>query len=195
MARPPLDLTGNKYGRLIPLETVAERSNSGSVLWKCQCECGGFVNARASHLRSGAIKSCGCLIKERRVRADVLPSIPVSTAIYTPPIANAECRIMREIPEVNVIVLDDDCGIDEDVLSILQEKDRIIKELTDSMLAFRMDCITKTATIKNQQNEIGRLRAKVQSLAAFDMDEPNPELFVPLAELATSEDPRSDTDD
>lgn len=33
--------------------------------WMCQCECGEWKEVRASHLKSGTIKSCGCLNRKR----------------------------------------------------------------------------------------------------------------------------------
>lgn len=58
-----IDLTGQKFGKW----TVIKRNgvnSSGSVKWKCICECGniGFVGSYA--LRSGESKSCGCYAKE-----------------------------------------------------------------------------------------------------------------------------------
>lgn len=57
-----IDLKGKKFGKL----TVLERAkNKGcKVAWKCVCECGNFTIARASDLRSGNTKSCGCLSYE-----------------------------------------------------------------------------------------------------------------------------------
>lgn len=55
--------TGKKYGLL----TVIERANSknGETKWICQCDCGRKTVVRGRNLTSGAIKSCGCLRKER----------------------------------------------------------------------------------------------------------------------------------
>lgn len=56
-----IDLTGRKFGRLM----VAERNRNGSdTNWYCLCDCGKTVSVRSSHLRYGAIKSCGCLAIE-----------------------------------------------------------------------------------------------------------------------------------
>lgn len=53
-----MDLTGQRYGRL----TVIERDTSrkGATFWKCKCDCGKTVTARAGDMRAGKIISCGC---------------------------------------------------------------------------------------------------------------------------------------
>lgn len=58
-----IDLTGQRFNRL----TVIERAGSknGFAAWKCLCECGNITVVRSSHLKSGHIKSCGCLNRER----------------------------------------------------------------------------------------------------------------------------------
>lgn len=59
-----IDLTGQKFGRLIVLERYG--SNRKNVaLWKCQCDCGNIKIARSDMLRCGNTKSCGCLMLDR----------------------------------------------------------------------------------------------------------------------------------
>jgi hypothetical protein len=62
MSRKPIDLTGQTFGRLTPLEIVD--STKSGVVWKCQCDCGETTNVKSGHLRSGNTRSCGCLAKE-----------------------------------------------------------------------------------------------------------------------------------
>lgn len=57
------DLTGQRFGRLVALERLPEKSGN-SYLWRCQCDCGQIVNVTASALISGNKKSCGCLRTE-----------------------------------------------------------------------------------------------------------------------------------
>lgn len=54
-----IDLSGQQIGRL----TVVARSEnrSGKPAWECKCSCGSTCVARASDLRSGRHRSCGCL--------------------------------------------------------------------------------------------------------------------------------------
>lgn len=54
-----LDLTGERYGRLVVLEYVG-RAKSKTSLWRCRCDCGNETTVRASNLRNGHTKSCGC---------------------------------------------------------------------------------------------------------------------------------------
>lgn len=57
------DLKGNHYGKLTVISYYG--SIHGHRYWKCLCECGKEIVARGSHLYSGNIKSCGCLISEK----------------------------------------------------------------------------------------------------------------------------------
>lgn len=61
-----MDLTGRKVNRLTALEQVCDERKG--VYWLCRCDCGNLCVVRADNLLYGAVKSCGCLNKER-VRA------------------------------------------------------------------------------------------------------------------------------
>ena len=53
------DETGNIYGRLKVLSF--SHTNNGFAFWNCRCNCGKEIIVRGNALRTGAIKSCGCL--------------------------------------------------------------------------------------------------------------------------------------
>ena len=55
-----LDLTGKRFGRLVVLGKTG-MNNIGLVLWTCQCDCGGMKTVIANKLKTGHVKSCGCL--------------------------------------------------------------------------------------------------------------------------------------
>lgn len=57
------DLKGYKFGQLTVLREGTRDKGNGERTWLCKCDCGKFKNVRGSHLKSGATKSCGCLIK------------------------------------------------------------------------------------------------------------------------------------
>lgn len=82
-----LDLTGQRYGRLVVLGPAAgltekrdgtveqSRSSEGdhtdrpdrmSDYWLCQCDCGKQCICRKENLRSGVTRSCGCLQEAQR---------------------------------------------------------------------------------------------------------------------------------
>jgi hypothetical protein len=52
-------------------------------MWKCQCECGNFINVRSYDLKSGHTKSCGCFHKETAIingqKVRKIPDISIST--------------------------------------------------------------------------------------------------------------------
>lgn len=57
-----IDLTGQKYGRLTPVEFCGIKDHKAR--WKCSCDCGLTVIVPANSLRTGNTKSCGCLHRE-----------------------------------------------------------------------------------------------------------------------------------
>lgn len=58
------DLTGKRFGKLIVIGKTEHRI-SGSVAWLCKCDCGNKTKVSTRDLNRGAVKSCGCLKKER----------------------------------------------------------------------------------------------------------------------------------
>lgn len=61
MRRGP-DRVGEKYGRLTIVSEVEVKTGHRRVL--CECECGKAHEVGLAHLRSGKVKSCGCLFLE-----------------------------------------------------------------------------------------------------------------------------------
>ena len=58
------DLSGRRYGKLVALYPLGKTEKSGSILWRCRCDCGNEVDVSVSSLNNGNNKSCGCLKKE-----------------------------------------------------------------------------------------------------------------------------------
>lgn len=65
-----IDLTGQRFGRLVVLERMPQKGHD--TKWKCRCDCGKTVYANTTSLRSGHTKSCGCythdLARERHTK-------------------------------------------------------------------------------------------------------------------------------
>ena len=59
---PLIDITGQRFGRL----TVLARAGSAAsrALWRVRCDCRKETIVQGRHLRSGDIRSCGCLRAE-----------------------------------------------------------------------------------------------------------------------------------
>lgn len=64
-----VDLTGERYGKLVVLEL--DHVEKSKRYWKCQCECGNTTVVREGNLRHGITKSCGCLKKETKKHDEV----------------------------------------------------------------------------------------------------------------------------
>jgi hypothetical protein len=57
-----IDLTGQQFGRLTPLR------HAGGGLWECLCRCGKRTTKRGDAMRTGHVRSCGCLAAEAQWR-------------------------------------------------------------------------------------------------------------------------------
>ena len=55
-----IDITGQKFNNLTVLERVSN-TRKGAAQYRCICDCGNETVVRAYNLKSGAVKSCGCL--------------------------------------------------------------------------------------------------------------------------------------
>lgn len=59
--RPAIDVTGQRFGRLIVVKRASNATNSARhVRWHCVCDCGNETIVGSQRLRSGSAKSCGC---------------------------------------------------------------------------------------------------------------------------------------
>lgn len=77
----PLNLVGEKFGKLTVIEYVGSKNNKR--WWRCKCDCGNEKIIDTGSLRSGNTKSCGCmknigLIKYNQEQSDK-NAIPIGT--------------------------------------------------------------------------------------------------------------------
>lgn len=63
MAKERLDLTGQRFGKLVVIE-FGEMRKCHSY-WLCKCDCGNSFVTQGTSLKTGNTKSCGCIKKER----------------------------------------------------------------------------------------------------------------------------------
>jgi hypothetical protein len=59
----PIDMTGQKHGRLTVIE-MAGHNKHNQRLWRCVCDCGKDAEVLGFLLRQGQTQSCGCLHRE-----------------------------------------------------------------------------------------------------------------------------------
>lgn len=71
-ARVKIDITGQRFGRLLVLGMSQTKTGTQHARrpWRCLCECGTEALVLSWDLRKGSTQSCGCLMRERR--AEVL---------------------------------------------------------------------------------------------------------------------------
>jgi hypothetical protein len=55
-----INMIGNRFGLLTVIAVSTERIH-GNISWDCVCDCGGAKTCPGNALRSGTIKSCGCI--------------------------------------------------------------------------------------------------------------------------------------
>lgn len=66
----PLNISGNRFGRLVAIEIDHKKRYTyptywlTTIYWKCKCDCGNETIVPSKHLQSGRTVSCGCAAKE-----------------------------------------------------------------------------------------------------------------------------------
>ena len=67
MGRPTIDLTWQRFGRLVAIRQIPMPYNIKyhTAWWELQCDCGNLHSASAGNLKNGKVKSCGCLRAEK----------------------------------------------------------------------------------------------------------------------------------
>lgn len=60
MGRKPIDLTGQRFGKLTALRRNGTDPGQ-CAMWECRCDCGGTRMVSSNRLRTGRVKSCGCM--------------------------------------------------------------------------------------------------------------------------------------
>ena len=73
-----LNLTGQKFGRLIAINPSQVKHKTGRIQWECQCDCGKKTNVLTSQLVRGNTTSCGCKQKENLATGRRLPKHKLS---------------------------------------------------------------------------------------------------------------------
>lgn len=64
-----IDLTGQRFGRLVVVER-AGTSRNRQAMWRCRCDCGKKIAVQGYHLRTGHTQSCGCFHRDQTKRAN-----------------------------------------------------------------------------------------------------------------------------
>lgn len=64
LASRRLNITGKRFGKLTAICQIDKKTSSGSLYWKCRCDCGRETEVPVSELNNGNTKSCGCLKEE-----------------------------------------------------------------------------------------------------------------------------------
>lgn len=59
-----VDMTGQRFGKLVVIERDFSKGNNKKAYWKCLCDCGNYYSALGPDLRNGHTNSCGCLISK-----------------------------------------------------------------------------------------------------------------------------------
>ena len=66
-----LDLTGQRFGRLVGIRATDKRDNQGLIIWEFQCDCGNVVEKTARAVKRGNVQSCGCLRREKTIQRNI----------------------------------------------------------------------------------------------------------------------------
>lgn len=58
-----VDIAGERYGMLTAISQTTRRSPNGGIYWLFRCDCGNMKCCPANSVRTGKVRSCGCIAK------------------------------------------------------------------------------------------------------------------------------------
>ena len=87
-----LDLTGQRFGKLLVIRPCGKQGTN--VLWLCQCDCGRISMPKATALNKDKAKSCGCMFtrKTHGMRGSWRKGIPGDPVYITWRAMKARCN-------------------------------------------------------------------------------------------------------
>jgi len=55
-----IDISGQKFGKLVAISPTERRDNNRQVIWLCLCDCGNQIEVSRQRLATGHKTNCGC---------------------------------------------------------------------------------------------------------------------------------------
>lgn len=107
-----IDLTGQRFGRLLVVKRVENQNKR--VCWLCRCDCGNEIVTNTNNLRSGDSQSCGCrnkdILKQRAIdltgqrfgRWTVLSRSKNAKRDATTWLCKCDCGTIRAVNSINL---------------------------------------------------------------------------------------------
>jgi hypothetical protein len=89
---PRLDITGQRYGRLVAVQRDAVygsfidsrgKRKQAESYWKFRCDCGTVKTTNLQSVRNGSVKSCGCLARDTHRAQTVAAQARAQQSIIT----------------------------------------------------------------------------------------------------------------
>lgn len=85
------EFIGQTFCRLTIIRVVGFKPRRGAIV-ACSCSCGDFHEAKLGDIRSGDIKSCGCLLREKLSLPTHLRTATGRKRVITDPVAKRESQ-------------------------------------------------------------------------------------------------------
>lgn len=62
------DIRGKTFGKLTAIRPTEKTASNGAIIWECKCSCGNTTYSSIGLLKSGRVRSCGCLGTENSIK-------------------------------------------------------------------------------------------------------------------------------
>lgn len=106
-----LQYKGKKFNKLTLIEPIENNTQYPGIIWKCQCECGNYINVFTRELTSNHTKSCGrCPEKGSLGEQKIAKILDEANIIYKREYSFSDCsnkqplRFDFYIPEQNYLI-------------------------------------------------------------------------------------------
>ena len=64
MSTEKINMAGKRYNSLVVVSELKARNKNGHIVYECVCDCGNRKVILGASIRTGATKSCGCLVSK-----------------------------------------------------------------------------------------------------------------------------------
>lgn len=103
---PMHNLTGQRFGKLVAIESTTERVN-GKIVWKCQCDCGNICFVNSNSLISSNTQSCGCMTNWSKGEEQIEKLLKANNIPYKKQATFSDC-IDKGVLRYDFAILNDD---------------------------------------------------------------------------------------
>ena len=100
------DLKGQRFGKLKVISYTEKRANEGSIIWRCECDCGNIIEVPTYNLVTNHTTSCGCKQKETLANKTYKGESKISNILKENNITYETQKFFSDLKDKNILFFD-----------------------------------------------------------------------------------------